>query len=265
MMKKINIINWFSITGLLFILAVGCDSFLDVDPCTDVTCENDGICFEGVCICPTGFIGLDCQFLDPTQVQALLTAGITPIELFNADIPLESLYGKRFEDGFIFYLNTDDGTGLVAATTDQSMGAEWGCFGNDILGLPNIGSSTIPDPETEIGARIGDGAANTDSILMECSQGEIAALLARSLGPEWFLPARGALNLMWENLADSDGNGENTGPGDFQNLGGFSAEPYWSSSEGNSDVVAWFQNLGNGTQLSDVKNSNFRVRAIKAF
>lgn len=265
-MHKFNLLGKFLIIGLIFFLAEGCDSFLDVDPCTDVICENDGVCFEGVCICQDGFIGLDCQFFDPTQIQALLTAGVTPIELFNADIPLESLYGKQFEDGFIFYLNTDDGTGLVAATVDQSMGAEWGCFGSDILGLPNIASSNvIPDPETEIGARIGDGVANTDAILMECSEGGIAALLARSLGPEWFLPARGELNLMWQNLADSDGNGINTGPGDFENLGGFSDEPYWSSSEGNSDVVAWLQNLGDGSQVNVVKNSSFRVRAVKVF
>ena len=111
-MQKFNLLGKFLIIGLIFFLAGGCDSFLDVNPCTDVTCENDGGCFEGVCICPDGFIGLNCQIFDPTQVQALLTAGITPIELFNADIPLESLYGSG--------LRMD-----LSSTSIQMMGLAW--------------------------------------------------------------------------------------------------------------------------------------------
>jgi len=145
------------------------------------------------------------------------------------------------------------------------MGAEWGCFGTDIVGLPNVTSIIIANPEIEEGARIRDGSPNTDAILMECAQADIAASIARSFGTDWFLPSREALNLMWQNLADSDGNGENTGLDDPQNLGRFSAEPYWSSTEGNSDISAWSQNFGDGTQLNGNKSSEIRVRAVFAF
>lgn len=33
------------------------------DPCKDVTCANDGVCFEGKCICPDGFEGANCETL----------------------------------------------------------------------------------------------------------------------------------------------------------------------------------------------------------
>lgn len=265
MMKKNNLTNWFFITGLAFFLTTGCAPPLDVNPCFEVVCENDGTCFDGVCFCPAGFIGLNCELFDPTQVQALLNEGITPIELINANIPLENLYGMQFEDGLIFYLNTDDGTGLLAGLNDQTAGAEWGCFGTDIVGVPNLMNIIIPNPETEEGGRLGDGAANTDAILMECNQGSIAASSARSLGPDWYLPSRGELNLMWEILADPDGNGENTGFADPQNLGRFVPETYWSSTEGDSDISAWSQNFSNGMQVNDVKGFEYRVRAVRAF
>ena len=63
----------------------------------------------------------------------------------------------------------------------QSLGTEWGCFGSDIIDLPNISNNIIPSPRTEEGVRISDGTANTDAILMECSQAEIASLIVLGL------------------------------------------------------------------------------------
>lgn len=34
------------------------------DPCDEVTCLNSGVCIDGSCDCPTGFIGADCGTLD---------------------------------------------------------------------------------------------------------------------------------------------------------------------------------------------------------
>jgi len=227
-----------------------------------IACQNGGTCNEGVCDCPEGYIGENCEGFDPSQVQALLEGGQTPIELVNGGVPIDSLYGKMYEGGFIFYLNTDDGTGMVAATEDQNGGnpAVWGCVETDIMGLSNVqncpgmGNCQQPSPEeTEIGARIGDGAANTSAILDGCNPNDgIAAKLCRDLGAGWFLPSRGELNLMYTNLKDK---------GD---LGGFAADIYWSSAESGNFFV-WSQDFNGGNQTFSNKVFNLHVRAARAF
>ena len=56
-MKFINVL---SVLALFFSVALfqSCDL---VDPCSDVTCLNDGICLDGTCDCTTGFSGTDCS------------------------------------------------------------------------------------------------------------------------------------------------------------------------------------------------------------
>jgi len=215
----------------------------------NVECQNGGTCVDGICECPVGYIGTNCESFDPSQVQALL-ANHTPIDLVNGGVPIDSLYGKMYEGGIIFYLNTDNGTGMVAATEDQSPLAEWGCVGTDIAGLNNVQASPV-DPETEEGARVGDGAANTNAILAACEETGIAAKLCRDFGTGWFLPSRGELNLMYTNLH-------------LNGHGGFAADIYWSSSE-RDGFVARIQFFTDGFQGTGAKDVSYRVRAARAF
>jgi len=192
------------------------------------------------------------ESFDPAQVQTLLESN-TPMELFEGGIPLDSLYGKMYLSGLIFHLNTTDGTGMVAATDDQSTGAKWGCFGIDIVGLNNVDNDPT-EPETEEGARIGDGAANTTAILdmtNGCNEDGIAAKLCRDIGQDWFLPSRGELDLMYVNLHE---NGH----------GGFVADFYWSSTEyvGNS---GWTMKFDDGRHSDDFKSFMKHVRAARSF
>jgi hypothetical protein len=69
---------------------------------------------------------------------------------------------------------------------------------------------------------------------------------------------------MWTNLADSDGDGQNTGPSDPNNLGGFSAGNYWSSTEANYDY-AWLQYFTSGAQVNFGKHLDYYVRSVRAF
>ncbi len=93
--------------------------------CEEIICQNGSICNDGTCECPGGYYGSLCE---NETVQHQLDVGITPIDLVNEGVPLDSLYGKMYVGGIIFYQNTDNGRGLVAATEDQSSGAEWGCI-----------------------------------------------------------------------------------------------------------------------------------------
>ncbi len=46
----------------LFLLSVGLVTFnACTDPCGDVVCNNGGICDEGICDCPEGFSGTNCE------------------------------------------------------------------------------------------------------------------------------------------------------------------------------------------------------------
>lgn len=220
----------------------------EIDLCAGLTCENGGTCLNGSCDCPTGYLGSTCEEFDPTQVQALL-ANHTPIELVNGGIPLSSLYGKMYEGGLIFYLNTDDGTGMVAALEDQNPGTAWGCQGTDIMGLNNV-QGPPTNPEIEEGARIGDGKDNTDAILAECIFTN-AAQLCRELGEDWFLPSRGELELMATNLPASGHNA----------LAPFA---YWSSTEIDLDQV-WIHFIDTDFPSEFSKSNGARVRAAKSF
>lgn len=155
--------------------------------------------------------------------------------------------------GIIFYLAgpgedlDGDGIadhGLVAAPSDQSTGAAWGCFGMDITGADDTG--------------IGTGVQNTADIEAGCTTTGIAADLCANLilsgYDEWFLPSRDELNLMYTNLRN---NG---------NLGGFTSDFYWSSTENGSNF-AWVQAFGTGVQFEDffTKLDNVRVRAARVF
>jgi hypothetical protein len=223
--------------------------------CDSNSCQNNGACVDGVCVCEPGYLGEDCSTFDPRYVQLLLNAGFTPIEIFEQDIPLDSLYGKVYLDGFIFYLDTTDGSGLVVATSDQSDAAEWGCYDVDVSGAPNV-FDFASEPETEQGARIGDGNVNTNAILAEmCTNSTgvdvYAAKLCRDLGPEWFLPSREELYLIHTNLA-------------MNNLGNFEANFYWSSTEADS-VLAWMTRLANLNRGFADKELPAHVRAVRSY
>jgi hypothetical protein len=120
-----------------------------------------------------------------------------------------------------------------------------------------------------VGADIGTGAQNTDAIIsFECDDGSPAALAATGYELNgyyhWFLPSMSELILMYENLADSDGNRSNSGPEDLNNVGGFANEWYWSSTQ-MSATTARVVLFDNGNQGGELKINTARVRAVRAF
>jgi hypothetical protein len=141
--------------------------------------------------------------------------------------------------GIVFYFDGSGG-GLVCAESDQSTGAEWGCYGTNIGGTGTV---------------IGKGAANTAAIVVGCSQSGIAVQICDDLVlngySDWFLPSKDELNLMYQNLK-------------LTGIGGFAVYGYWSSSEGSS-YGAWTQGFNNGGHYNNNKYFGNRVRAVRAF
>jgi hypothetical protein len=161
-------------------------------------------------------------------------------------IPSSLAIGDTHQGGIVFYLDGNGG-GLIAAPTDQSAGAEWGCYGTNITGADGIA--------------IGTGAQNTIDIEAGCTTTGIAADICANLTlggySDWFLPSKDELNEMYENI----GQGNALGLG---NIGGFATNFYWSSSEYSSNH-AWRQHFNLGNQTYYFKVNTYGVRAIRDF
>ena len=174
--------------------------------------------------------------------------------------------GDNYQGGIIFYIFQlgDAGYvagqvhGLIAAPTDQSTDAEWGCNGTNITGADAVG--------------IGTGAQNTiDIVNANCSPynsvNPIAANICDTLTlggySDWFLPSKDELNAMYSNIGQGNVLGLGT------NVGGFPYIHYWSSSEFiYSTYKVWIQRFGEGgTQTTSGKTNQtmFHVRAVRAF
>jgi hypothetical protein len=76
---------------------------------------------------------------------------------------------------------------------------------------------------------------------------EDAKKVCADLGDGWRLPTKEELNLMYLNKNE---------------IGGFAAAYYWSSSE-NYFSYAWGQNFNNGNQNPSLKNFTGYVRAVR--
>jgi hypothetical protein len=99
------------------------------------------------------------------------------------------------------------------------------------------------------------GATSTANIVAGCAQRPIAASVCADLVlngySDWYLPSIGELQLMYSRLH-------------LQGLGGFGDSWYWSSSQ-YYPGFAWLMDFNGGVVYNYGKNSNFQVRAVRAF
>ena len=196
---------------------------------------------------------LQSQIADANEqsLQDRLDNGETPCEIYQSDNSLiDELYGLTYQGGLIFYLNTSDCSGMIAAPTDQSDNeAKWGCYQTYISGATD--------------SSIGSGLSNTNAILVSCNETGIASRICADLVlngyDDWYLPSKDELNLMYTNLKT---NG----------FGNFSNDWYWSSTDGETNgEAAWvqsFRDRHDGSQATyDVGMKDFEnhVRAIRSF
>ena len=167
------------------------------------------------------------------------------IERLNCNLEI----GQIYKGGIIAYIfqSGDPGYilgeihGFIAAKTDFSIGAEWGCYTKILTGAD--------------GLRLGTGNQNTIDIIAGCSTSGIAARLCGDLVQEgysdWYLPSKDELNKLFLNKPA---------------IGGFTSgkDNYWTSSEGSFDD-AWIQNFITGGQSNPRKDNIYAVRAIRSF
>jgi len=84
-----------------------------------------------------------------------------------------------------------------------------------------------------------------------CAAAQLCYELNLNGKTDWFLPSRGELNFIYENLYLND-------------HGSLANDFYWSSTEFNEQRV-WLQFLGSGSQFDNDKFVLAYVRAIRGF
>ena len=198
----------------------------------------------------------DCA-LGEGELQIKLTSSWKSTIGGDVNDPANLVVGGIYGDGVVFYIFAQGDTGyvlgethgLVAAMSDYPTSVEWGCYSQDLPNVPNVTSY----PPSGLGAEIGDGFNNTNDILNDCPTAP-AAVAARSLGAQWFLPSAKELNQMYLKKEI------------LEAVSGFTAfsNYYWSSTE-HDNGSAWRQVFNDGDQYNRDKNSTYYVRAVRAF
>ena len=192
-------------------------------------------------------------------IRALSDGAFTNSSLNGISFPYKYEIGEEIGGGYLFYiceppqdLNGDGvlDQGLIAAPFVALTGSTWGCTGTSINTEDSIGS----------------GYMNTLTIIEECSDPFTAAKQCNDLVlngySDWFLPSKDELELMYTNLADSNGDGANNGSDDPYNIGQFSDGYYWSSSEGTSNLSS-SRSFMNGDQAYKWKYQLLLIRAVR--
>jgi hypothetical protein len=148
--------------------------------------------------------------------------------------------GQAALGGVIAYITGGGSTGtsgLVATVADISTSATWGCEGTSI----------------STSSAIGTGNQNTIDIMAGCATAGIAARICGDLTEggysDWYLPSQDELNALYTNRVA---------------IGGFTTNPYWSSTEFNASF-ARLQNFLDGNQQGNFKSATSYVRAIRSF
>jgi len=152
--------------------------------------------------------------------------------------PPVAALGQSYGGGKVFYVDPSGQHGLIAATSDLSSGALWGCDDTSLTGTS---------------AALGTGQANTTAIVAGCSSTGTAARLCNDLSSggysDWFLPSKDELDSLYHRSGY---------------VGAFTGTAYWSSTQNNSGTAA-LQFFQSGYQINASKATAASVRAIRAF
>lgn len=146
--------------------------------------------------------------------------------------------GDDYAGGKVAYILPGNIHGYIVAPTDQSTGAQWGCYGTSI--------STSTDSNM--------GEINTSEITSHCTTAGIAAKLCQDLiiseFSDWYLPSLDQLYSIYGNRTA---------------IGGFANNVYWTSSQYDANN-AWYLLMGDGYSMYfSAKNLSYYVRAVRNF
>jgi len=185
-------------------------------------------------------------------IQERLDNNETPLEIFKSSIPLSEIYGNYYKGGYIFYLDTNSGKGMITGKNSE-------IFANIYWG----GCSYSFETSSELWS----GKSNTSLLKPYCINPllpnknnpiKICESINRNGYNDWFLPSKNELFEMINNLVSKNID-------DIY----FSHSLYWSSSNIDFDL-AWAVNKNVKEASERYKNPSYQslsigVRAIRYF
>lgn len=186
--------------------------------------------------------------VDPKSVQGRLNQGISPVIIYNSDNTLlDSLYGKTYQGGLIFYLNMADSSGMVASSVDNAS-SDWGCNTTFLAEFICDNGFCIPLDVYASGQSVGDGLKNSQEMADQCPGSVAHQSLDLVVGEytDWYLPSLQEAKFMYNKLGLTGG--------------------YWTSSQ-DSEEYAWSvtSSTDGAIHLTSKKNLNRKVRSVRSF
>lgn len=180
------------------------------------------------------------------SVQQRLDNNETPIQIYNSDNSLlDSLYGKTYLGGYIFYLNTSNGTGMIVHSSAYSP-ARWN---QDSVNFKVTGATSTA---------IGDGLSNTKTIVDSLGVNAVAAKVCDDIynggSGDWYLPTLDELKEIYNNLH-------------AKGLGNFQSGKFWSSSELDG-ISAWTRDFAVSSGQTSVTSTKLNLhyfRPVRSF
>lgn len=187
--------------------------------------------------------------IDPFHpIQRRLDAGESPFEIYESDFSLlDTLYGRSYAGGLIFFLDAHEGYGLVVSRYDQNISMPWAP-----ATLSQVSTGTLE-------RNTGFGKQHTDKIILTLGDsGSYAAKYCNDLVLEgytnWHLPSLNELDIIYKRLYLLEKD-------IFQPSG------YWSTTErtDSTALARVFDPNANPYVLDDPKTKVHNVRAVREF
>lgn len=204
--------------------------------------------------CSIMLLGLTMTNAQPSMKIWKNGSAISNIKVSNIDsIKFGYSVGDTAQGGVVVYVDATGWHGLVAAQTDETIGAT-------VIMPWKPGPFNINFHAATDGLYAGQN--NTTNIVFYSQPSGIYAAYYSSLSviggfTDWYLPSKFELNLVYQQRAA---------------VGGFASGVYWSSTtwDGWPESKAWAQyfydgGYGNGFQFDGDQQQEFRVRSVRAF
>jgi hypothetical protein len=168
-------------------------------------------------------------------LQERLDLGENPFTLINSGIPINNFYGKNYQGGLIFYLDSTTSSGLVVTNYNVKGQGNYGCY--------NVNIAT--------GSGIFDGLQNTiNTVYNGCANYNHPATVCYNLiyngYDDWYLPSSGeAMKIV-------------------NNIPGWNQYEFWTSTQTSPTQQVLIQGNGEGNGDKNTFNYPF-TRAIRTF